>query len=344
MASTDEQLAEFGEDVVWHEHGQPTSGNDRAVQQMSNMAIGLMRAATGRGSVKDRANTVRAHVAAIVKDHTQVMVKITGSSADMKGLMRSAEYISRSGKYKKKGEEELELENEMGDVFRGVEGREMFRREWTMGGPAIPEIASVAAVIDGTDPKKAPRQVLKMIYSMPAHVGREAVTAAAKAAIRETFGKHQWVMAHHADTDNQHTHVLVKMVDMDGKRMNPRKADLETWRRTFAKHLNARGVEASASRRRVRLQRSKGVSQAVRELRERGIVPERDKTAQPQQAAVQKALDNESRMLRAYTGIANALHTSAAQADRDLGKALQSTLQSRGYDLKVAGQSLGPRK
>ena len=342
MATTDEQLAEFGEDVVWHEHGQPKSGNDRAVQQLANTAISLMQARS-KGSTKERAQAVREHVSQLVKDQTQVMVKITGSSSDMKGLMRSAEYISRSGKYKQKGEDELELENEAGDIFRGVQGREMFRKEWTMGGPAIPEVASAAAVIDGTDPKKAPRQVLKMIYSMPAHVGREAVTAAAKAAIKETFAKHQWVVAHHNDTDNQHTHVMVKMVDLDGKRMNPRKADLEVWRKTFAKHLNLRGVEATASRRRVRLQRSKGVSQAVREMRERGIVPERDKTAQPQAAAVQRALDNEARMIKAYTGIANALHSSAAQADRDLGHALQSTLQKRGFELKVAGQNLGPK-
>jgi hypothetical protein len=189
MATTDERLAEFGEDVVWHEHDLPAAGNDRAVKQMSSIAIGLIRAAAGSSEVGARANSVREHVNALVKDHTQVMVKITGSSSDMKGLMRSAEYISRSGKYKKKGEEELELENDMGDVFRGADGREMFRREWTLGGPAIPEIATAAAVIDGTNPKAPPRQVLKIIYSMPAHVGREAVTAAAKAAIKETFGK-----------------------------------------------------------------------------------------------------------------------------------------------------------
>jgi hypothetical protein len=341
MATTDEQLAEFGEDVVWHEHGQPKSGNDRAVQQLANTAIGLMRAASN-SSTKERAQAVREHVTQFVKDHPQVMVKITGSSSDMKGLMRSAEYISRSGKYKKKGEDELELENEVGDIFRGVQGREMLRREWTMGGPAIPEIASAAAVIDGTDPKKAPRQVLKIIYSMPS-VDREAVTAAAKAAIKETFAKHQWVVAHHNDTANQHTHVIVKMVDLDGKRMNPRKADLEVWRKTFAKHLNLRGVEATASRRRVRLKRSKGESMAVREMRKRDIVPEREKTAQPQAAAVQRAQENEARMLNAYTGIAQAMRSSAAQSDRDLGQALQSTLQKRGFELKVAGQNLGPK-
>jgi hypothetical protein len=343
MASTDERLVELGEDVVWFEHGRPAKGNERGMNQLAGIAVDLMRKAVGSNSVKERANVVRGHVQELLKGHTQVMVKITGSSADVKGLMRSADYIARGGKYKKKGEEELELENELGDVFRGVDGREMFRKEWTMGGPPIPEVASAVAVIDGENPKAPPRQVLKLIYSMPAHVGRDAVTQAAKASIKETFPKHQWVMAHHSDTDNQHTHVLVKMVDMDGKRMNPRKADLEQWRRTFSNHLNARGVEASATRRRVRLKRDKGVSQAVRELRDRGVVPEHDKTAQPQSEAVRKALANEVRMLRAYSGIAEVLNASATQTDRDLGGALQASLAERGRGQKVAGAGLGPK-
>jgi len=293
--------------------------------------------------VSERANAVRDHVVALVKDHTQVMVKITGNSADMKGLMRSVEYISRSGKNKKKGDAELELENEKGDMFRGPQGREMLRKEWTLGGPSIPETATASQPGAAADPKQGPRQVLKIIYSMPAHVGREAVTAAAKAAIAETFTGHQWVVAHHADTDNQHTHLLVKMVDMNGKRMNPRKADLDLWRKSFAKHLVARGVDASASRRRVRLQRHKGVSQAVRELRARGVVPERDKTAKTQALALQKSLANEDRMLSAYGAIASTLHKSQTQADRELGQALEQSLQARGYALNIAKPALQPQ-
>ena len=339
MATTDEELAELGEGVVWQENRKPARGNARAADQLIKMAVQLM----GSKPVSERANAVRDHVVALVKDHTQVMVKITGNSADMKGLMRSVEYISRSGKYKKKGDAELELENEKGDFFRGPQGREMLRKEWTLGGPSIPETATASQSGAAADPKHAPRQVLKIIYSMPAHVGREAVTAAAKAAIAETFAGHQWVVAHHADTDNQHTHLLVKMVDMNGKRMNPRKADLDLWRKSFAKHLVARGVDASATRRRVRLQRTKGVSQAVRELRARGVVPERDKTAKTQAPALHKALENEDRMLSAYGAIASTLHNSQTQADRELGQALEKSLQARGYALKINKPALQPQ-
>ena len=321
MLNTDEQLARFEEDVLWVRKDSPTPGNNRVMKQATQIALKLL----------DRANAVRNHVQTLVSKRTEVMVKITGSNPSMAGFARSVEYISRSGKYKHKGEESLELEDERGIIYRGLQGRDLLRRAWTLAGPPIPPESSV---VPGGDPKSAPRQVLKVIYSMPAHVGREAVVAAARAAIQETFGRHQWVIAHHADTDNQHTHLLVKMVDMDGHRMNPRKADLQEWRIGFAKHLNARGVEAAATKRRVRLKREKGVSHAVRELRQRGQVPERDKTARPQPAASQRAQDNDARMLKVYTGIAQALHASAQASDRELGRALESALRALGHSLQ----------
>jgi hypothetical protein len=335
MASTDEHLALFDSEVVWVQKKRPAQSNDRAARQATQIALDLF---DGR-AVQGRANAVRQHVKTIVSKHPEVMVKITGSNPSMAGFMRSVDYISRSGKYKHKGEESLELEDERGEIYRGLEGREMLRRAWTMAGPSIPQESGVAP---GADPKSAPRQVLKIIYSMPAHVGRDQVSAAAKAAIKETFGRHQWVIAHHADTDNQHTHLLIKMVDLDGKRMNPRKADLQDWRLSFAKQLNARGIEAAATKRSVRLKREKGVSHAVRELRARGQVPERDKTAQPQAAAVSKAQEKEARVLNAYAGIAQALGASALASDRELGRSLEQALKGQGHTVGVSRPAQGP--
>ena len=93
----------------------------------------------------------------------------------------------------------------------------------------------------------------------------------------------------------------------------------------------------------MRLQRSKGVSQAVREIRARGVVPERDKTAKTQAPALHKALENEDRMLSAYGAIASTLHNSQTQADRELGQALEKSLQARGYALKINKPALQPQ-
>lgn len=329
MESTDERLASFDQDVLWVRKEAPTQGNHRVTKQAAQIVLKLL----------DRANAVRDHVQTIVTRRTEVMVKITGSNPSISGFARSVDYISRSGKFKHKGEESLELEDESGVVYRGLQGRELLRRAWTLAGPSIPQESSLAP---GADPKSAPRQVLKVIYSMPAHVGRDAVAAAARASIQETFGRHQWVIAHHADTDNQHTHLLVKMVDMDGTRMNPRKADLQEWRQSFAKHLNARGIEAAATKRRARMKREKGVSQAVREIRARGQVPERDKTARPQLAPAGKGQENDARMLKAYAGIAQALKASTQAGDRALGEALEAALKAQGHTLPSVAAPRAP--
>jgi hypothetical protein len=332
--TTDEQLAEFGEHVVWYEHDLP-----RGKSQDQGMRKLIVKGAALVMAVSKRAHAVREHVRAFVARRPEVMVKITGSSADMKSLARSLDYVARAGRYKKKSEPELELENEVGDVYRGTEGREQLRKEWSLGGPPIPEVAA-PAVMAGGKARAARREVLKIIYSMPAHLGREAISQAARAAAGQTFAGHQWVMAHHADTDNHHAHVLVKMVDCNGRRMDPRKADLERWRQTFARELQARGIDAVASRRRVRLERQKGQSQAVREMRGRGLVPERDKTSRTQPAASTRAKANEQRVLAAYQGIAQALAGSASEQDRSLAQGLQSRLAEQGHVIKIAP---GPR-
>jgi hypothetical protein len=340
MPTIDEQLAKHEAAVIWQQRKSPLGGNDTAVKPGIQMGLRLLLGQGSQSSTAQRANAVRDHVQTIVRKRTEVMVKITGHNPDMAGFARSLDYVSRSGRYKHKAEESLELEDDAGQIYRGLQGREMLRRAWALGGPSVPE---AVVLPPGVDRKKAPRQILKIIYSMPAHVGRESVTAAARAAITETFGRHQFVMAHHADTDNHHTHLLIKMVDMDGRRMNPRKADLQVWRDEFAKQLNLRGIEAAATRRRVRLKREKGVSQAVREMRARGVVPSRDRSAQTQPRAAQAARENDARMLGVYADIAQTLRASPDPLDRALADELVTTLKTQGHSLPVGIKPNAPR-
>ncbi len=340
MLTTDEQLAKFEAAMIWQERKKPLRGDEQALKHPSQIGIRLLLRPKPMATASERANAVRNHVLTIVRRRTEVMVKITGHTPDMVGFARSLEYVSRSGRYRHKAEESLELEDDRGQVYRGLQGRELLRRAWALGGPTVPEL--VLNPPQG-DRKKAPRQILKLVYSMPAHVGRAAVSAAARAAIQESFGGHQYVMAHHADTDNHHTHVLVKMVDKDGHRMNPRKADLQRWRDEFAKQLNLRGVEAAATTRKVRLKRAKGVSQAVREMRARGVIPERDKTAQTQALAAKRAQENEARMVRFYTEVADILQTSSDPTDRVLALNLVETMRAQGHILGVKVGHNAPR-
>ena len=219
-------------------------------------------------------------------------------------------------------------------MVRGKEARAMLKEQWQMAGAPIPSEACELIGSDGKV-KKPRREALNVILSMPAGVDREKVKAAARATARGLFSNHQYVIAHHSDTDSQHAHVVVKMVGLDGHRMNPRKADLEQWRIAFAKELNARGIEAVATRRRTRLQRPKGESQAVRQMKDRGITPERVTTAEAQPKALERAQENEKKVVNAYTHIAQALAVSPDQSDRALARQLQRTMQNHGLTIKL---------
>lgn len=330
----DNILVHWGEDLVWSERKPVKKGKDetKRILSMIGRVINGPKAAPKASGLTPKA--VRDHLVGVVRNSPQVVVKITGGGSDMKRIGSHIDYIARGGKYKKKGEEELELETEECLVVRGKEARAMLKEQWQMAGAPIPSEAYEMIGSDGMV-KKPRREALNVILSMPAGVDREKVKAAARATARGLFSNHQYVIAHHSDTDSQHAHVVVKMVGLDGHRMNPRKADLEQWRIAFANELNARGIEAVATRRRTRLQRPKCESQAVRQMKDRGITPERVTTAEAQPKALERAQENEKRVVNAYTHIAQALAVSPDQSDRALARQLQRTMQNHGVTIKL---------
>lgn len=326
-------LLHYGERLLWDE--QPKSKTSKGDNELSKIGRVAGRSLAGSGVTAD---AVRSHVQALVRRSPQVMVKVTGGGGDMKRIGAHIDYIARGGRYKKKSEEELELETEAGEVLRGKEARQQLRDEWEMGGAPIPKEIQARPNDDEAKPR-ARREALNLILSMPPGVDRELVKAAARETVKELFGaNHQYVMAHHDDTDKQHAHVCVKMVGRDGRRLNPRKADLEKWRILFAKNLNRRGVDAVASRRRVRMQRAKGDKQAVHQMKARGASPKNLATAQTQAKAAERARQNEGAMVEAYQHISDALAQSPDKAQRDLSAALQTRLAQDGIRLQKPPQ------
>ena len=96
------------------------------------------------------------------------------------------------------------------------------------------------------------REAFNIVLSMPANTDRDAVKNAARAFAQQTFEGHEWFMAEHRDEAHPHVHFCVKASDNLGHRLNPRKADLQQWRETFAEKLQEHGIEANATRRQVR--------------------------------------------------------------------------------------------
>jgi hypothetical protein len=326
----DRMLVHWGEDLLWDEN--------HRVRKSSNQPPTLMlsvRRKSGSGTASEgMSERVRAHLAALVRKAPQVMVKITGGGADMKRIGAHIDYIARGGRYKDKEEQELQIETDDGQIIQGEAARKRLKDMFAHSGTPIPaEIQTPKS--DTTLMKRQRREALNMILSMPHGIARQQVQAAASATVKELFGEnHLYALVHHEDTDHQHTHVVIKMVGHDGTRLNPRKADLENWRIAFAKHLNARGIDAVATRRRVRLQRSKGESQAVRQMKDRGEEPLREHTAKTQDVAQMRALANEKQAKQAYTEMAKVLASSELADDRKLAQGLQGYLKQRGVQIR----------
>lgn len=183
----------------------------------------------GPGKVRRKSNNTKKlkTVKRQAKDSPEVMVKITGFGKGGKHVKAHLDYITRNG--------DLELETDRGDILKGKEEVKEFFKEWSK---------------DFSDSQryKNQRDTMHMVLSMPENTPHEAVREAARRFAKETFGKnHEYVFALHTDEPHPHVHLTVKMRGFNGKRLNPRKADLQSWREGFALQMRDQGIEAEAT-------------------------------------------------------------------------------------------------
>jgi type IV secretory pathway VirD2 relaxase len=185
--------------------------------------------------VKRRANRtehLRATAGRVTRGATEVMVKISSFGKGVNAVYKKLDYVSREGT--------LQLENERGEVFNGREETKLLFNDWK-------------TEFGDSKRYKNQRDTMNLILSMPATVDSESVLRATRHFTRSTFGKnHEYVFVLHTDELHPHCHVIVKCLGFDGKRLNPRKADLQSWREGFAEKLRDQGVEAEATPRRSR--------------------------------------------------------------------------------------------
>jgi type IV secretory pathway VirD2 relaxase len=96
------------------------------------------------------------------------------------------------------------------------------------------------------------------------------VRGAARSFAADMFaGRHDYVFTLHTDTPRPHVHLSICSRGHAGERLNPKKADLELWRQTFAQALRDRGVEAEATPRRARGVTRKAERTPLRKIRDR---------------------------------------------------------------------------
>ncbi|MEW5687683.1 MAG: relaxase/mobilization nuclease domain-containing protein [Pseudomonadota bacterium] len=180
------------------------------------------------------------------------MVKVTGRTRDPAHLAAHLTYITRNG----------DLPAEVRDGVT-VEGRREvieLAQDW-----------SAAAMMDSRRRANSPSSVA-IILSMPAETDAIRLRDAARAfAVAEFEERFDYLLVLHTDQAHPHVHLTVRALGERGERLNPKKADLERWRQTFAEALRERGVDAEATPRRARGVTRKPERAAVRRIRDRHV-------------------------------------------------------------------------
>jgi len=209
---------------------------DRLLEEWGNRLLGRHRHSGGGWDGlpvpgRLRASAVRREVRAIVRRAPQVMVKVSGGGRGMGAIKAHMAYISKRGA--------LEIEDQEGNRYKGSETIDQLAREWRHAGTHIPEKVTAAKLSTSScrclvEPRRwlSGRQPEKWCGESSRGIDSRMVL--------------------HEHQENPHVHVVVRAERDDGRRLNPRKADLYRWRERFATALRAYGIEACATRQIVR--------------------------------------------------------------------------------------------
>lgn len=179
----------------------------------------------------------------LVRRAPEVMLKVTGGGKTKAHVMQHLRYITRAGK--------LEAYTDEHSLLSGRAELDELMSAWGLD------------VAKGAGKNKL---VHNIIFSMPEGTDAAKLHQAVKNFARnEFFGTRPYLMVlHEPDTDpskkkakHPHVHMVIPIEDYNGKRLQLRKAELESWRTKFAEQLREQGVEANATIREVRGQTRK---------------------------------------------------------------------------------------
>jgi len=222
---------------------------NRSIDSLAGLLEGPVRIKRNKtGDITSRAKR-------IVNNASEVMVKVSGNSKGPAHVKAHLDYISRNGK--------IEIENERGEILKGKDALKEVHKEWTQ---------------DQGRRRRNTRDTTNIVLSMPKGTDARAVKDSARDFAKKQFGgNYQYVFALHTDVDHPHVHLTVKTLGFDGRRLHVKKGDPQVWREEFAEQLQTRGIDAEATPRAPRGVVKKGVKQAIRHIREKGLTPEIDK-------------------------------------------------------------------
>lgn len=198
-------------------------------------------------------------VARTVRRVPEVMVKVSGGGTRVGAVKAHFRYIGRK---------DFAIETDEGEQLTGKGAAKKLVEDWELDIDA----ADAQSLYNGRRGRKPGKLVHNIVLSMPKGTPPEKVLAASRDFARETFAlQHRYALVLHTNEPHPHTHLVVRAMGENGKRLNIRKATLREWRREFARHMRAHGVPANATERPVRGQGRRHKKDAIyRAHRERG--------------------------------------------------------------------------
>jgi hypothetical protein len=262
------------------------------------------------GAMRQRAAAIRHRIeATVARRAPQVMVKVTGGGRGMLAIAAHFRYISKNGR--------LDIEDERGNSIRGKDAVHEMAEDWRLGGSLIEDVGQR-------------REAFNIMLSMPRGTDPLIVQKAARAFAQAELADHKYVMVLHDHQANPHVHISVRAESKHGRRLNPRKADLQRWRETFAEQLRGYGVEAEATRQTTR-GRSRDPDTLWRiKAREDG----RLRNGQQDSKNGSRSHASRAYAAEAWNHLGRALAMSGDPADLNLARAIAKHLKSLGSEPK----------
>lgn len=255
------------------------------------------------GAMRQHAAAIRHRIeATVVRRAPQVMVKVTGGGRGMLAIAAHFRYISKNGR--------LDIEDERGSSIRGKDAVHEMAEDWRIGGRLIEDVG-------------LRREAFNIMLSMPRGTDPLIVQKAARAFAKTELTDHKYVMVLHDHQANPHVHISVRAESKHGHRLNPRKADLQRWRETFAEKLRDYGVEAEATRQPTRVRSRQPEALWRIKAREDG----RLRTSRTGQIDGQPARTTRTQALESWMQIGRALAASGDAADLRLARSIASFIR-----------------
>ena len=257
-----------------------------------------------RFSVAQRAAVIRDHIrATVVRRAPQVMVKVTGGGRGMAAIAAHFRYIAKGGR--------LPFEDDRGVVNEGKEALRDLAWQWQHGGSYIGETSHR-------------REAFNIMLSMPNGVDAVTVQRAVREFAAVELRDHAWVMVLHDHQANPHVHLSVRAENRHGQRLNPRKADLQRWRETFAEKLRGQGIEAEATR-----QATRGQDRNYEPLwRIKATEAGRSTSARESSKSSPASERSRRQALEAWANIALGLADSDVPGDRDMAQSVEQYVRT----------------